>query len=246
MANEPTDAQARRLIIEIGRRMYDKNYVAANDGNLSCKTGEGAIWATPTGVSKGFLQEDELVKLKPDGTILQKGERAVSSEIKLHLRIYNENPSVGGVVHSHSPASTAFAIAGIALDKPLYPEILINTGIVPCLHYTAAGTQDVPDSVAPYAKDYNAVLLGNHGPVCWGNDLMQAFYRLEAVEHYCQIQLYLKILGRENLLTREQVDDCVARREREVGKAGGYPSVFASTLMNGIDVLYNKETTNAN
>ena len=157
----PTDAEAKKLIVEIGRRMYAKNFVAANDGNISCKVDENTIWTTPTGVSKGFMTEDMLVKLRLDGTVISQGERGPSSEVKMHLRVYNENPDVGGVCHAHPPISTSFAIAGMSLDRAIYPEALVNLGTVPCVHYETPGSQGIPDSVAPYCKDYNALLLAN-------------------------------------------------------------------------------------
>ena len=124
----PCDLEAKQLIVEIGKRMYAKNMVAANDGNISVKVADDMIWATPTGVSKGFMKEEELVKMKLDGTIVSMGRLKPSSEIKMHLRVYNENPEIGAVTHAHPPVCTGFAIAGIALDKAIYSEALINLG----------------------------------------------------------------------------------------------------------------------
>ena len=117
----PTDAQARKLILEVGRRMYEKNFVAANDGNISCRVSEDTIWTTPTGVSKGFMTEEMLVKMRLDGTVLEQGESGPSSEVKMHIRIYQENPLAQAVCHAHPPVSTSFAIAGMALDRAIYP-----------------------------------------------------------------------------------------------------------------------------
>ena len=202
----PTDAEAKKLIVEIGRRMYAKNFVAANDGNISCKVDENTIWTTPTGVSKGFMTEDMLVKLRLDGTVISQGERGPSSEVKMHLRVYNENPEVGGVCHAHPPISTSFAIAGMSLDRAIYPEALVNLGTVPCVHYETPGSQGIPDSVAPYCKDYNALLLANHGALAWGKDLMEAWYRLESTEHYAMVIMYTgNIIGKANVLSCDQV-----------------------------------------
>ena len=176
----PNDYEAKEIILDIGRRMYDKNFVAANDGNITCKTAPDRIWATPTGVSKGFMKAGELVKMDLSGKVIQQGKLNPSSEIKMHLRIYNENPAVGGVCHAHPPISTSFAIAGISLDKAIYPEALVNLGTVPVVHYEVPGSQGIPDSVAPYCRDYNALLLANHGALAWGASLMEAWYRLEA------------------------------------------------------------------
>ena len=110
-----SDAQAKQMILEVGRRMYQGGFVAANDGNISCKVGDNGIWATPTGVSKGFMTEDMLVKLDLDGNVLE-GTHKPSSEIKMHLRVFKENPKVQGVVHAHPLTATAFACAGISLE----------------------------------------------------------------------------------------------------------------------------------
>ena len=219
----PTDSEAKKLIVEIGKRMYAKNFVAANDGNISCKVADDVIWTTPTGVSKGFMTEDILVKMKLDGTILEQGPIGPSSEGKMHLRIYHENPEVGAVCHAHPPISTSFAVAGMSLSRPFYPEAFVNLGTVPCVHYESPGSQGVPDSIAPYCKDYNAVMLGNHGPVAWGKDLMQAWYRLEAIEHYAEITIYTNLIGRANLLCKEQLEDLLRLREKLGIKGGGIP-----------------------
>ncbi|MDR2490011.1 MAG: class II aldolase/adducin family protein [Spirochaetaceae bacterium] len=233
----PTDEQAREAILEIGRRMYAKNYVAANDGNISCKVADG-IWATPTGVSKGFMQKDELVKLRLDGSVLQAGPRNVSSEIKMHLRVYNENSTVGGVTHAHPPYCTAFAVAGLSLDRAVYPEALVNLGVVPCVHYETPGSQGIPDSIAPYCTTHNAVLLANHGALSWAKTVVEAFYRLESMEHYAHILIITgKILGHARLLTSKQIDDLLEIRKKLGVTTGGCPGETAGHGAGSGDVL---------
>jgi len=183
------------------------------------------IWTTPTGVSKGFMTEEILVKMRTDGTVLSQGELGPSSELKMHLRIYQENPEAMGVCHAHPPISTSFAIAGISLDKAIYPEALVNIGTVPCVHYETPGTQGIPDSIAPYARDYNALLLANHGTVAWGSSLMEAWYRLEATEHYAMVIMYTSnIIGKANVLSCEQVNELVGIRTKMGITSGGTPS----------------------
>lgn len=219
----PDDAAAKRLIIDIGKRMYMKNMVAANDGNISVRVSDDTIWATPTGVSKGFMEEEQLVKLRLDGSMISMGELPPTSEIKMHLRVYRENPLVGGVTHAHPPVATSFAVAGISLDQAIYPEALVNLGTVPCVPYALPGSQGVSDSIAPYCRDYSAVLLGNHGALSWGRDLQEAFFRLEALEHYATVILNTcYIMGKANYLTAAQVDELLALRKR---LNGGAPSV---------------------
>ncbi|MCE5344630.1 MAG: class II aldolase/adducin family protein [Eubacteriales bacterium] len=224
----PTDNEAKKLIVEIGRRMYTKNFVAANDGNISCKVAEDIIWTTPTGVSKGFMSEDQMVKMRTDGTILSQGASGPSSEVKMHLRIYMENPDAMGVCHAHPPISTSFAIAGIGLDQAIYPEALVNLGTVPCVHYEAPGSQGIPDSIAPYARDYNAILLANHGAVAWGKSLMEAWYRLESTEHYAMVIMYTgNIIGKANVLSCEQVNELIEIRNKLGITSGGIPPCSA-------------------
>ena len=231
------DYEAREQILDIGRRMYAKHYVAANDGNISCKTGPDTIWATPTGVSKGYMKAEELVKMKLDGQVIRQGPLKPSSEIKMHLRVYNENPEVRGVCHAHPPVSTSFAIAGISLDKAIYPEALVNLGTVPVVHYEAPGSQGIPDSVAPYCKSHNALLLANHGALSWGSTLMEAWYRLEALEHYAMILMYTgNIIGKANVLSCDQVRELVAIREKLGIRTGGLPPCCAAEAANLADV----------
>ena len=219
------DRQAKRAIVEIGRRMYQLGYVASNDGNLSVRVRKDEVWATPTGVSKGFMKESDMVRMKLDGTVLSGGKRAPSSEIKLHLRIYRENPEVMGVCHAHPPMSTSFAVAGLALDEPIYPEAMILLGTVPCVPYETPGSLGVPDSVAPYAKSHCAVLLGNHGPVTWGRSLEEAWHRLEAVEHYAQIVYNTRYgLGKACRLNQKQIDELDIIRKKLGLSAGPLPA----------------------
>ena len=237
MKRYPTDDEAKKLIVEIGRRMYTKNFVAANDGNISCKVDDDIIWATPTGVSKGFMSEDVLVKMRLDGTVLSQGELRPSSEIKMHLRVYNENPDVGGVCHAHPPISTSFAIAGMGLDRAIYPEALVNLGTVPCVHYETPGSQGIPDSIAPYCRDYNALLLANHGALAWGKDLMEAWFRLESTEHYAMVIMYTgNIIGKANVLSCDQVGELIEIRKRMGINSGGVPACTARPT-NTVDVV---------
>ncbi len=122
-----TEKQAKKAIIEIGQRMYVRDFVAANDGNISIKTGDNEVWATPTGVSKGFMKKKMLVKVDLDGNVLE-GTNKPSSELKMHLRAYKENPDILSVCHAHPPICTCFAIAGIPLDAPVLAEAIITLG----------------------------------------------------------------------------------------------------------------------
>ncbi|MBP5160322.1 MAG: class II aldolase/adducin family protein, partial [Lachnospiraceae bacterium] len=224
-----TDYEAKNAIIDIGRRMYTRGFVAANDGNISCKVGPNAIWATPTGVSKGFMKPEMLVKLDLSGKVLQ-GTSKPSSELKMHLRVYAENPEVNAVTHAHPPVATAFAVAGIGLDKPILTESVMMLGSVPIARYATPGTQEVPDSIAPFVKEYNAVLLANHGALTWGKDAYEAFYRLESVEYYANLLMYTgNIIGKQNPLSCDQINVLIENRKKYGITSGGVPTCNCET-----------------
>lgn len=209
-----SEKEAKEAILDIGQRMYVRNFVAANDGNISIKTGDHEIWATPTGVSKGFMKKKMLVKVDLEGNMLE-GTYRPSSELKMHLRAYRENPDLQAVCHAHPPICTSFSIAGIPLDEPILAEAVITLGEVPVTPYAELGTDEVADAIAPYCRTHHGVLLANHGAVTWGQDAYSAYYRLESMEYYAQILLITgKVLGRQNLLTKEQVERLTAMREK--------------------------------
>jgi len=193
-------------IIDIGREMHTLGYVAANDGNISARCSDGNILVTPTGVSKGSLSRDMLIKVTLSGDIVE-GNRRPSSETKMHLRLYAENPGINAVTHAHPAAATSFAIAGIALDRPIYPEALVTLGTVPVAPYATPGTQEVPDSIAPFAKTHKALLLAHHGVLSWGRDLTEAWYRMESVENYARITMNVYyILKAPRELSQNDID----------------------------------------
>lgn len=217
------DAEAKKAILDIGQRMYTRAFVAANDGNISVKVGDNAVWATPTGVSKGFMTENMLVLVDLDGNVLE-GDRKPSSELKMHLRAYKENEDLKAVVHAHPPICTAFSIAGIPLDTPVLAEAVITLGDVPIAPYAELGSKEVPEVIAPYTHTHNGVLLANHGVVTWDEDPYTAYYRLESMEYYANILMITgKILGNQNVLTDDQIDRLVAMREKFGVKRGGNP-----------------------
>lgn len=232
-----TDFEAKRAIIEIGKRMYLKGFVASNDGNISVKVGPNMIWATPTGVSKGYMTEDMMVKMDLSGRVISKGRYKPTSEIKMHLRVYQENEDVMAVTHAHPPVATSFAIAGIQLDRAILSEAVVNLGAVPVAAYATPGTQEVPDSIAPYCKSHNAVLLANHGALTWGKELFEAYYRLESLEYYATLMMYTgNIIGKANELNCSQVSRLMEIREKLGINSGGTPKcINGDTELQGSD-----------
>ena len=221
--NYMDDKAAKRAIIDIGQRMYVRGFVAANDGNISVRVGDSEVWATPTGVSKGYMKKKMLVKVDLDGNVLE-GTYRPSSELKMHLRAYRENGALRSVCHAHPPVCTSFAVAGIPLDSPILAEAVITLGDVPVAPYAELGTEAVPEAIAPYCRTHNGVLLGNHGAVTWAEEPYEAYYRLESMEHYAKILLITdRLLGAQNRLPDEQIDRLLAMREKFGVTQGGTP-----------------------
>jgi L-fuculose-phosphate aldolase len=218
----PSDAEARRDILEAGRRLYQKNFVAANDGNISARVSDRGVWATPTGVSKGFMTEDMLVKLDLDGNVLE-GTNRPSSEIRMHLRIYREAPELLAVAHAHPPVAAAFAAAGLPLDTALLQEAVVLLGVVPVAPYALPGSDALAESVVPFLSGYNGLLLEHHGAVAWGGSVMQALFRLESIEYNATVAMYTRMMGIERPLTNAQIDGLIALRPAWGVSGGGRP-----------------------
>ena len=194
----------RELLCEIGKLLYDRGYVAANDGNLSLKVGEECLLTTPSGVSKGRMTPEMLLLTDLEGRVLE-GDRHPTSELKMHLAVYRNRPDVRAVVHAHPPVSTAFAVCRQGLETPYLAEMVVGLGSVPCTPaFAMLSTEEVPESILPYLPDHNAVLLANHGALAWGGDAWEAFDRLETVEHTAKIVLNARLLGNPAVLTGEE------------------------------------------
>lgn len=217
----------KQEMCEIGRRVYERGMVAANDGNFSVKINENEFLCTPTGVSKGFMKPECICRIDARGQLLEEnGGFRPSSEMKMHLRVYQERPDVGAVVHAHPPYATTFAAVGIELEQPILSEAVLTLGKVPVAKYGTPSTQEVPDAVAEYLQDYDAMLLANHGALTYGDSLMNAYYKMESVEFYARILYQTKMLGGAKELTREQVEDIYEIRRRS-GMQGRHPAMIS-------------------
>ncbi len=206
MSSVTSDAQLRADIVEIGRRLWTRGFVASNDGNISVRLGPDRLLMTPTNVSKGFMSAEMMVITDMDGALVSGAPgRKPSSEIQMHLVAYRARPDVGAVVHAHPPLSTGFAVAGIPLDRAVLAEVVTTLGSIPIADYGTPSTQELSDAVAPYVKAHDGLLLANHGALALGKDLFAAYYKMETIEHFAKISLVARQLGRENLLSREEV-----------------------------------------
>lgn len=211
-------------IVEAGRRLYLAGLVASNDGNISAVDTDGSIIATPSGVSKGYMTEEMLLRVDADGRVIESpADLKPSSELKMHLAIYRENPALRAVVHAHPPIATAFASAGVPLDLAVAQETVVQLGIVPVAPFAVPGTQALADSAAPFCREYNAVLLEYHGVTTWGGSVTQALHRMESAEYYARLMMNLRMMGLTRPMTPEQVDALIALRPDWGISGGGRP-----------------------
>jgi L-fuculose-phosphate aldolase len=199
-----SESSLRADIVEVGRRMYARGYTASNDGNISVRLDPNRLLMTPKSVCKGFMTPDMMCITDLDGKKLQ-GDRDPSSETLMHLEVYRQRPDVQAVVHAHPPTATGFAVAGIPLDRAVLAEVLTTLGSIPIAEYATPSTRELPDAVRKYIKAHDGMLLANHGALTVGADLFGAYYKMETIEHFAKISLVARTLGRENLLSREEV-----------------------------------------
>jgi L-fuculose-phosphate aldolase len=210
LANEQ---QLRTDIVEIGKFAWQKGWVAANDGNISVKLGENRVLCTPTGISKGMMTPDDLIICDFQGNRVE-GKRERTSEVMMHLTIYEMRPDIQSVVHFHPPVSTGFAVAGRALNQAILPEVILMLGCVPLAEYGLPGTPALSESLKPHIPTYDAILMGNHGVVCYASDLWKAYFRMETVEHTARIALVAEMLGGAKVLPRQEVAKLFDSRSR--------------------------------
>ena len=208
-----TEPQHRADIIRAGQLVFEKGWVAANAGNITVRLGENRILATPTGVSKGMLSPEDLIITDLEGNRVH-GDRDVTSEMGMHLTIYQERPDIHAVVHAHPPTATGFAVAHRALNEGILPEVIVGLGAVPLAEYGEPGTPALGDSLRPFLERYEAILLTNHGAVTFGETLQSAYFRMETVEHTARITLAAELLGGVKNLPRAEIEKLFAARGR--------------------------------
>ena len=232
----------KKDICEVGRRVYKRGYVAANDGNISIRLDSDRILCTPTGVSKGFLTEDMLAVCDLDGKQIS-GSVPISSEIRMHLEIYKLRNDISSVVHAHPPTATGFAVAGIELTRCVLPEVIVSLGGIPLAEYGTPGGVDIVEPMKPLLKEYDAILMANHGVVTLGSHVLDAHFKMETVEHYAKIALVAHQLGSINTLSNQHVDELIELRNRfgiigrpacDLGNGEGSQSSDGSKVVNNL------------
>lgn len=230
MANE---YEIKKEMCDIGRRVYNRGMVAANDGNFSVKLSENEYLCTPTGVSKGFMTPEYICKVDAKGNVIQanKGFKP-SSEIKMHMRVYEERPDVKSVVHAHPLYATTFAIAGIPLTQPIMPEAVIALGCVPIAKYGTPSTMEIPDAISEHLQYFDAVLLENHGALTFSDSLLNAYHKMESVEFYARLLYQTMQIGGPQELNQAQVEKLYEIR-RQFGLPGKHPANMCANAKAG-------------
>jgi L-fuculose-phosphate aldolase len=215
----------RTEIVEVGRRLYARGLIAANEGNISVRDG-GSLWVTPAGVCKGFLTPDMVVKADLQGRGLAGGR--ASTEILMHVAVYASRPDVRAVVHAHPPTATGFAVAGLPLDRPLIAEAVVVIGDVPVVPYGAPSTSGLAENIGRAICGAQALLMANHGAVTVGETAWRAWERMETVEQLAKVALVTRILGQHNVLPPAAVARLEALRT-----SAGYPPPVCSAVASG-------------
>ena len=207
--------ELKKQFVEIGKRIWTRGYVASNDGNMTVRINDKEILATPTGISKGLMAVEMISKCDMEGNVIAGNPKyRPSSEVKMHLEVYKQRPDVNAVVHAHPAYATSFAVAGIPLDKCVLPEAIIVIGSVPIAPYGLPSTAEIPDRMRPFIKNSDAILLENHGALTLGSDLLNAYHKMETLEHTANIVWKAMQLGNVNVMPTEERDRLLALRER--------------------------------
>ncbi len=203
----------KEQICEIGRRLYNRGFAAANDGNITVRLNDREVLCTPTMVSKGFMKPDDICKVDYEGKQLA-GTKKRTSEVLVHLAVYKNRPDVNAVVHCHPPHATAFAVAHEPIPKCILPEVEVFLGEVPIARYETPGDHRLPSTIVPYVKDCNTILLANHGTVTFGPTLENAYFNTEIIDAYCRILILSKMLGRVNYFDEQKTKELLELKKR--------------------------------
>jgi L-fuculose-phosphate aldolase len=213
-----TEREYREDICKVGQLVFQKGWVAANDGNITIRLDNERILATPTGVCKGMMQPDDMIIVDRKGNKIS-GRAERTSEIAMHTTVYDMRPDIKSVVHAHPPVATGFATAGRSLNLALLPEVIIGLGCVPLAGYGLPGTPELTEPMLPLIPKYDALLMANHGAVCYGEDVFKAYFKMETMEHFARISLVAELLGGAKALPRTEVDKLLDSRTRYGVKA---------------------------
>jgi L-fuculose-phosphate aldolase len=181
--------RGRRALCEIGKLCYSRNLIVGADGNLSMRLSDDTILITPAGAMKGFLEPHHITRVDMAGRVLDNGPRA-STETGIHTTAYEVRPDIRAVVHAHPPHAVALTLADIDLQMPIIPEVVVTIGGIPTAPYATPGTHELGDSIRDLLRCSDTVMMRSHGSITVGDNLMDAFKKLDMLEHTARI-LYL-------------------------------------------------------
>jgi len=211
--------EVKQQILEAGKRLYEKRFVASNDGNISARIDDKRVLVTATKVCKGDMTLDDILVVDYDGNLLE-GDRKPTSELKMHLAVYKQRKDAKAIVHAHPPNATAFAVSGINLDKLTLPEVIFTLGKISFAEYGTPSTSQIPDAVSKVVHDSDAILLANHGALCLGESVMDAYFKMETLDHFASITLKSRSLGGERELDPSEEKELFKVRSEVFGKKG--------------------------
>jgi L-fuculose-phosphate aldolase len=239
----------KEQIVDTARRCYERGHIVAGDGNISVRVGPNRCLSSPSGVSKGWMKPEMIVVVDLDGNPLEPSAYKVSTEWPMHRSIYKARPEVNAVVHCHPPYATAFAVAGLSLDKAILSEVVLTLGCVPLASYGTPSTRELTDAIEPFLEFHDALLMANHGAVAYADTLEKAFNKLETLEHTCKISAIARSLGNENTIPERAIPKLFEIRERagvmpfeaRTGQACGLGNVGTSSQSNGEVITLTRE-----
>jgi L-fuculose-phosphate aldolase len=207
----PNEQALKQEMVIVCRMMHQKDLIAALDGNVSVKCGDHLL-TTPSGVNKGFLRMDQIITVDWEGRVVR-GEGQPTSELAMHLAVYRRRSGVQAVIHAHPPLVTAFSIAGVSLEDFILPEVVMSLGVVPTAAYATPTTSEVPESIQGLIERYDALILERHGALTVGSDLMDAYNKMEKLEHSALVILTALQLGRVRQLPPQEVEKLIQLRQ---------------------------------
>jgi L-fuculose-phosphate aldolase len=222
----------RRQLIKFSHLLYERGYLVAMDGNVSARLPDGNVLCSRAGVHKGFLEDRDLLVVDPKGRPVY-GEGRPTSELWMHLACYEERPDCRSVLHAHPPHAIAFTLADLSLERLVLPEVVLTIGTIPTVPYETTGTTALADRIRPYVRERDVILMDRHGAVALGTDPLDAFCKLETLEHTAKIILAARQLGRVKELPP---DEAVNLRSMGLKRYGGPPAAVARADHPGADL----------
>ncbi len=228
----PTERELRAQLIQFSHLTYERHLLVGLDGNLSARLSDELVIATKAGCHKGLVTDADLVVVDMDGKKVR-GEGRPTSELLMHLACYRERPDVQAVVHAHPPNCIAFTVAGVSMARCVLPEVVLTMGAVPTLRYETTGTEALADLVGQSVRSHDAVMMDRHGAVCVGATVLDAFCKLETMEHMAKIMATARSLGRVQEL---EAEEAVKLRSMGLKRYGGPPEAVARADEAGADL----------